>query len=51
VAPTIAEIFAEQGDRSLTRVALWPWLAAAALALYLLDLALRRVPGVRRWFD
>jgi len=51
VAPTVAEIFADQGDRSLTRIPLWPWLAAAALALYLLDLALRRVPGMRRWFE
>ncbi|MCC7548231.1 MAG: VWA domain-containing protein [Burkholderiales bacterium] len=51
LAPTVAEIFADQGDRSLTRIALWPWLAAAALVCYLLDLALRRLPWIRRWFE
>lgn len=51
VGPSIAEIFDPQGDHGVTRIALWPWLAAAALALYLLDLALRRVPWVRRWFE
>lgn len=51
VAPSVAEIFADQGDRSRSAFSPWPWLAAAALACYLLDLALRRLPLARRWFD
>ncbi|MEH3160193.1 MAG: VWA domain-containing protein, partial [Sphingomonas taxi] len=34
--------------RELTATALWPWLALAALALYLLDILYRRWPGRRR---
>ena len=33
------------------RRALWPWLAAAALLLYLFDIAVRRAPWFRRWLD
>lgn len=51
VAPSVAEIFADRGDRSVDRVLLWRWLAAAALACYLLDLTLRRLPWARRWFE
>ena len=42
VAPTAAEIFAAGGDRGHTQRSLWPWLAAAALLFYLVDIALRR---------
>ncbi len=51
LAPSVEEIFAHQGDESRDRIPLWPWLAAAALACYLLDLALRRLPWARRWFE
>jgi Ca-activated chloride channel family protein len=42
VAPTTQEIFATGRDRGHTQHALWPWLAAVALLLYLGDIALRR---------
>ena len=42
VAPTAAEIFAAGDDRGHTQRSLWPWLAAAALLFYLVDIALRR---------
>jgi uncharacterized membrane protein len=42
VAPTPAEIFATGSDRGRAQRALWPWLAAAGLVLYLIDVALRR---------
>jgi uncharacterized membrane protein len=45
-APEPAEVFASYGDGSTVPRPLWPWFAAAALALYLLDLAIRRVPWV-----
>jgi len=51
LGPTVSEIFADQGERSRSRTPLWPWFAAAALACYLLDLALRRLPWARRWFE
>jgi len=51
LAPSVEEIFADQGDESRDRIPLWPWLAAAALACYLFDLALRRLPWARRWFE
>jgi uncharacterized membrane protein len=51
VGASVAEIFADRGDRGLTRTALWPWLAAAALLAYLADLFVRRAPWARRWFD
>jgi len=51
LAPSVAEIFAAQGDRGTTTRLLWPWLAAFALVLYLCDLAVRRAPWVRRWLD
>lgn len=51
LAPSTAEIFADQGDRGSTRFALWPWLAALALALYLCDIAVRRVPRFKRWME
>jgi hypothetical protein len=40
--PQGPEIFNTLGDRTLVPIALWPWLAAAGLTLYLLDVLLRR---------
>ena len=51
VGASVAEIFDPQEDRGVSRKPLWPWLAAAALVLYLLDLLMRRAPLVRRAFD
>jgi len=51
VGASVAEIFADQGDRGVARTPLWPWLAAIALGLYLLDIFVRRAPWVRRWFE
>ncbi|HTS52121.1 MAG TPA: VWA domain-containing protein [Burkholderiales bacterium] len=48
LAPSSAEIFDPGSDRGQTRRALWPWLAAAALFSYLLDVAVRRAPWIRR---
>lgn len=47
---SVEEIFDPRDDRGVARRALWPWLAAIGLVLYLLDLALRRAPFVRRLF-
>jgi hypothetical protein len=49
LAPSVPEIFAGQGDVGRARRPLWPWLAAVALAFYLLDIAVRRSPWFRRW--
>ncbi|MAG70403.1 MAG: VWA domain-containing protein [Vicinamibacterales bacterium] len=46
-APSTETIAAVDGARTVRPVALWPYLAVAALALYLLDLLLRRI----RLFD
>jgi Mg-chelatase subunit ChlD len=43
-APEAAEIFRPRGDSGVTERPLWPWLAALALLLYLLDLLVRRAP-------
>ena len=51
VGASVAEIFAAQGDRGVSRTALWPWLAAIGLLLYLCDIAVRRAPWFRRWLD
>jgi hypothetical protein len=51
VGANVAEIFDPQEDRGVSRKPLWPWLAGAALVLYLLDLFMRRAPLVRRAFD
>jgi len=51
LAPTADEVFDAGSDRGRTRQALWPWLAAAALLVYLLDIAVRRAPWIRRWLD
>jgi hypothetical protein len=51
VGASVAEIFADQGDRGQSRRPLWPWLAAIALALYLADIFVRRAPWVRRWLE
>jgi len=51
VGADVAEIFDARGDRGSSRTPLWPWLAAAALALYLCDVFVRRAPWVRRWLD
>jgi uncharacterized membrane protein len=50
VAPSISEIFAQQGDDSTTTTILWPWFAALALIFYLGDIAVRRTPLAWRWF-
>ena len=49
VGASVAEIFAAQADRGVSRRALWPWLAALGLLLYLCDIAVRRAPWFRRW--
>jgi hypothetical protein len=41
--PKAAEIFDAGGETSLTATALWPWLAAFALSLYVIDVLLRRL--------
>ena len=51
VGASIAEIFAAQGDHGVSRTALWPWLAALGLLLYLCDIAVRRAPWFRRWLE
>ena len=51
VAPSIAEVFAPQGDESRTTKTMWPWFAALALIFYLLDIALRRSPLAWRWLE
>jgi hypothetical protein len=42
-APSPEQIFEDDGVRTVRPLALWPFLAALALALYLLDLLLRRI--------
>ncbi|HEV8262821.1 MAG TPA: VWA domain-containing protein, partial [Burkholderiales bacterium] len=49
LAPSIAEVFAQNGDHSRVSRALWPWLAVLALLLYLLDIAARRAALAWRW--
>lgn len=51
LAPSIAEVFAGNGDESRVSRTLWPWLAALALLFYLLDIAARRAPLAWRWLD
>ncbi len=51
VAPSIAEVFAKQGDESRTTITLWPWFAALALIFYVLDIAVRRSPLAWRWLE
>jgi hypothetical protein len=51
LAPQTDEIFAAGNDKGSSRRALWPSLAAAALCVYLLDIAVRRAPRIRRWLD
>ncbi len=51
VGASMAEIFADRGDRGRSRTPLWPWFSAVALALYLADLFVRRAPWVRRWLE
>ena len=46
-APKAEDIFADRGDGGLVAKPLWPWLAAAALLLFLLDVLVRRAP----WMD
>lgn len=48
LSPEPREVFAAYGDVSTSPRALWPWFAAAALLLYLADLALRRAPWAWR---
>ena len=51
VAPSIAEVFAQQGDESRITRTLWPWFAVLALIFYLLDIAVRRSPLAWRWLE
>ena len=51
VAPSIAEVFAQQGDESRATQTLWPWFAVLALIFYLLDIAARRSPLAWRWLE
>lgn len=48
VAPEMGEVFARNGDESLTSRALWPWLALLGLLFYLGDLTVRRAPWAWR---
>lgn len=50
VGASVAEIFDPQDDRGVSRQPLWPWFAAAALLLYLLDILMRRASFLRRLF-
>ena len=45
--PKAEDIFSDRGDGGLVAKPLWPWLAAAALLLFLLDILVRRAP----WLD
>jgi hypothetical protein len=49
LAPSIAEVFAHNGDHSRVSRTLWPWLAVLALLLSLLDIAVRRAALAWRW--
>jgi hypothetical protein len=49
VAPSIEEIFAQQGDQSRVTRVLWPWFALLALLCFLGDIAVRRLPLAWRW--
>jgi Ca-activated chloride channel homolog len=40
--PSGPEIFEARGDRTFVPIMLWPWLSAIALALYVVDVLLRR---------
>ena len=51
IAPSIAEVFAQQGDESKSSTTLWPWFAVLALIFYLLDVAVRRSPLAWRWLE
>jgi uncharacterized membrane protein len=44
LTPRVDEIFEPRGDSARQSRALWPWLAAMALALYLADIFARRAP-------
>jgi len=48
LTPENAQIFDPGGDRGHSRHELWPWMVAAALAIYLLDVAVRRLVRLRR---
>jgi len=50
-APTAQDIFADHGEVGQNEQPLWRWFALAALLFYLIDLAVRRAPWVRRWLD
>jgi hypothetical protein len=43
-APEMADIFRHYGDVGMRSRALWPWLAGFALALYLIEVFVRRTP-------
>jgi hypothetical protein len=51
VGASVKDIFDPQDDRGVNRRPLWPWFAAAALLLFLLDILMRRAPFVRRLFE
>ncbi len=51
LAPRTEEIFDAGSDRGRSHRPLWAWLAAASLITYLLDIAVRRAPRIRRWLD
>ena len=42
--PKAEDIFADRGDGGVVARPLWPWLTAAALLLFLLDVLVRRAP-------
>lgn len=47
-APEPRDVVAPLGESAVVARALWPWFAAAGLVFYLLDLLVRRAPGLRR---
>jgi uncharacterized protein YegL len=51
LSPQPAQVFDPGSDRGRTRQGLWPLFAAAAIVAYLLDIAVRRAPWLRRWFN
>jgi hypothetical protein len=49
MAPRVHEVFGSHGDSGRQSRALWPWLAALALVLYLAEIFGRRAPVAWRW--
>lgn len=48
--PKAEDIFADRGDGGRVATPLWPWLVAAALLLFMLDVLVRRAPWLAPWW-